>query len=190
MCVCVQKRCEWNHFLFDTNYPSYFPAKPGFQEALATIKKKYNGQIKIAPYVNGRIFDIGGEAWKADGAVAFTAKQVPQGYQQTNLSIYEESYGSGSSFAVMCSSTPYWPAKMTSVASQLIALGIDALYVDQVGAAVTKPCFDPTHGHSLGDGISWVEGNRALLDSISKVVGGEQGNESFLLTAIDRAQRL
>ncbi len=179
---------EWDHYLFDTNYPSYFPAKPGFVEALATIKKAYNGQIKIAPYVNGRIFDIGGEAWKADKRWCIHSAQTgaTQGgdiIRRIFVRLRRRAYAVDRVSLSCVPSTPYWPANNpfrrplnSSLSPSTHSTSI------KVGAAATQPCFDPSHGHSLGDGISWVEGNRALLDSISKAMGGPQGNASFLLT--------
>ena len=39
---------------FDTHYPEYFPVRKGFQPAL---KKMQEIGIRVAPYINGRIFD-------------------------------------------------------------------------------------------------------------------------------------
>ena len=39
---------------FDTNYPAYFPARAGFEEACASIQEE---GVPVFPYINGRIFD-------------------------------------------------------------------------------------------------------------------------------------
>jgi hypothetical protein len=50
---------------FDTHYPDYFPARFGFEQALATLKE--NG-LRVIPYINGRIFDTQVSEWTASDA--------------------------------------------------------------------------------------------------------------------------
>jgi hypothetical protein len=188
-CLCVRfffvlasHSDEFQTALFDTGYPVYVP-RPGFAEALAALSAQFGGKLKIAPYINGRIFDVGIEKWAKDKAQQFAAKQVTPGWGQKNLSLFEESYGSGSTFAVMCPATSYWSETLAEVAASLVSLGAEeALYVDQIGAARTAPCSDPSHGHTLGDGRSWVSGNNAALKLIGKAMGGPQGNRGIILT--------
>jgi len=41
--------------------------------------------------------------------------------------------------------------------------GVGAVYIDQIGFAVAKPCFDRSHGHVLGGGTHWREGYHTAL---------------------------
>ena len=173
---------EWDTILFDTGYPDYFPPKDGFVDALSALYAQFGSRLKIAPYINGRIFDVAAKSWVADGAESFAAKIVQAGWEQSNYSLYEESYGSGATFAVMCPATHYWQSKLNSIAAGLIGMGIDGLYIDQIAAAETKPCFDASHDHTLGDGRSWITGNNAMLTAVGATIGGAAGNGSFIVT--------
>ena len=41
----------------------------------------------------------------------------------------------------------------------------------QVGAAAAQACFDPSHGHPLGDGTAWVSGYRDFFAAIRARIG-------------------
>ena len=46
--------------MFDTHYPEYFPVRKGFNASLAAMQEL---GVKVAPYINGRIFDKGTKSW-------------------------------------------------------------------------------------------------------------------------------
>jgi hypothetical protein len=81
---------------------AYFPAKPGFQSAVTTLQSL---GVRVAPYINGRIFDVHSPLWSSQHASLAAAKQCPAQVNSQQLSLYEESYGSGATFAVMCPHT-------------------------------------------------------------------------------------
>lgn len=137
------------------------------------------------------------ETWKDDQARGFAAKQVPHPTllpaepNRTALDLYDEQYGSQAVFAVMCPHTQYWQRKIASVTDKLVnQYGTDGVYIDQIAAAgVTaleschcsagpRPCWDPTHNHSLGGGDHWVSGYRSMLQQVRQSVG----NNAVLLT--------
>lgn len=152
---------EWNEWKFDTHYPDYFPVKDGFVQVTKQLQTQYN--VTVAPYINGRIFDIGIEKWKDDNAILYACKNVTATLNSNNYSIYGETYGSGASFAgnnnetihihnvimiylntyiyvciyilVMCPYTNYWQTTLIDVVEQLVTDGVDAVYIDQIGAA-------------------------------------------------------
>jgi hypothetical protein len=55
---------------------------------------------------------------------------------------------------------------------------LDGVYVDQVASAAAKPCFDPSHNHSIGGGSSWSDGYSNMLQSARK----QAGNNAVILT--------
>ena len=80
------------------------------------------------------------------------------------LSTYEETYGSGATFNVMCPATQYWQDTIAEDVSILFnSFGTAGVYIDQIGSAPPKLCFDSTHEHGLGGGDFWVQGYRTLL---------------------------
>jgi hypothetical protein len=80
----------WDDIAFDTGYPDYFPAKPGFPAAVQTLQ---SAGVHVVPYINGRIFDVGTPSWKADGASQFAAQAVPLVLNPSTYSLYEEACG-------------------------------------------------------------------------------------------------
>lgn len=162
---------EWHaRHKFDTGYPEYMPAKDGFRSA---VERLQHAGIRVFPYINGRIFDIGIDKWQTDHARQWAAKSAPHrpDPDPSSLSIYRESYGSGAAFAVMCPSTSYWQETIAGVVGDLVGpqAGVDGLYIDQIAAAAAVPCFDGTHGHSdIGGGPQWVHGYTAMLDQCAQ----------------------
>eukprot|EP01064_Diplonema_japonicum_P011219 TRINITY_DN18489_c2_g1_i2.p1 TRINITY_DN18489_c2_g1~~TRINITY_DN18489_c2_g1_i2.p1 ORF type:complete len:866 (+),score=204.82 TRINITY_DN18489_c2_g1_i2:107-2704(+) len=163
---------------FDTHYPEYFPTRQGFSENLKTMQQ--NG-IRVTPYINGRIFDISTKTWTKDGAVKYAAKQAyPQmNPTQGSLSTYFESYGSEAQFNVMCPHTDYWQDIISNVTAKIVnELGTDGVYLDQIASAGPKPCWDDSHGHTLGGGSHWSSGYQAMLQKART----KSGNNAVLLT--------
>jgi len=161
---------------FDTHYPTYFPVRHGFNETLRTLQAN---DVRVFPYINGRIFDTDAPAWskKAHNAATKFASEPFYGEPDpANLSLYQESYGSQATFAVECPHTAYWQDTISSVVRTLMhEYGTDGVYVDQIAAAGPKPCFDPSHGHPLGGGNHWVTGYDAMLEKM-------QDKKKILLT--------
>lgn len=154
---CVQWYC-WNTVPFDALYPDFFPARPGFSEAVAEMQEK---GIRIFPYINGLLCDPKSDTWK-EGAEKWVSKTVEGKMYQ-----YPEKKNFWSYH--MCPSTKFWQDKIHSVA---LRLGSEAapsgVYFDCVGGMDTKLCFDKTHGHPLGGGHYWYEGFRSMLKKIRK----------------------
>lgn len=151
----------WDEIAFDTGYPEYFPAKPGFADAVRTLQAN---KVSVAPYINGRIFDVSTKSWHDDNAELYCAKYVPEAYASDQLTPYQESYGSGATFAVMCPYTSYWQNKIAGVVGNLVAnYSVAGVYIDQIGAAAAKPCWDESHEHWLAGGDYWRNGYDAML---------------------------
>jgi hypothetical protein len=113
-------------------------------------------------------------------------------------------YGSLAAFAVMCPSTPLWQNTLAGTVGKLVngclflnrkplyflpwhrllvfdttcSYGLDGVYVDQVASAAAKPCFDPSHDHSIGGGSYWVSGYSNMLQAARK----QAGNDAVILT--------
>ena len=146
---------NWHQIPFDHSYPEYFPAREGMTDAVHAMTGK--GQT-VMPYINGRLWDQDIPSFGA--AYAATCKNEAG----TNT---VEIYGSGRRMVPMCPATPLWQKKIYKICHRLINnYGVNAIYLDQIGAAKPQPCYDPTHGHSLGGGCYWTDGYRAMLQNI------------------------
>lgn len=146
----------WHKIPFDHSYPEYFPPKEGFADT--TAKLKAMGQL-VMPYINGRLWDSEIDSFKARG-IQSACKQETGGY-------YVEIYGSKRKLSPNCPSTELWQKTVQNICHRLMTeCGVNAIYLDQIGAARPVLCFDKTHGHPLGGGRHWVDGYRELLTPI------------------------
>ncbi len=168
---------EWHEIPFDDRYPDYFPPKEGFKEAVARLG---NAGIIVMPYINARLWDSSTESWSREGALAAAAKDA-------DLAKYVEVYASKVPLSPMCPSTQLWQRKIASIVSTLARdYGVHGIYLDQIGAAAPKLCFDSSHGHPVGGGGWWVEGYRHLLDGVGTDV--TDIDPEFFLTTESNAE--
>ncbi|MGC8834147.1 MAG: DUF6259 domain-containing protein, partial [Armatimonadota bacterium] len=167
----------WHQIPFDDHYPEYFPAKPGFKEA---VKQLQEAGVRVMPYINGRIVDARTDTWRRENLALFTAKDE-------NGKEYIEVYGSKIPLTVMCPATPHWQNKVADIVAELVGeYGVDAVYIDQVASAPAKPCLDPAHPHQPGGGDVWAQGYRAMLNTVRRRISAL--NRSAALTTEDAAE--
>ena len=152
------------HCGFDTHYPEYFPVRDGLAEA---VTKMHDAGIRIAPYINGRIFDRGTDLWTKDDAIVQASKALKKAKLDAgpaDLEVYTEQYGSHAIFSPMCPATQYWQKIISDTSAQLVNdYGMDGVYLDEIGCAAPAQCYDARHKHELGGGSHWVAGYRALF---------------------------
>lgn len=143
----------WHKIPFDNSYPEYFPVIDGMSEATRAMTAK--GQL-VMPYINGRLWDRDIDSFKA--AEAFSCMD------ETGKP-YIETYGSGRFLVPMCPYTSFWQDKINEICLRMVTeCGVNGIYLDQIGAARPKFCFNPKHGHPLGGGSHWVDGYRVMLN--------------------------
>jgi hypothetical protein len=86
-------------YKFDTHYPDYLPPRggPDFGAVVAALK---DDGVRVFPYINGRIFDIASNSYKAENGGQYCTQKPLLAFGAPNLTFYEESYGSGATFHV------------------------------------------------------------------------------------------
>lgn len=168
---------NWHQIAWDNNYPHFIPALPGISEQAHYLESK---GIIIMPYINGRIADSFNEDFPA---------YYPYSCKDQTGTFYIENYGPKKGRMVpMCPYTKFWQDKISSIASQISAtLGVSAIYVDQVSASAPKLCFDKTHGHPLGGGHWWVDGNLEMLKQIRYLT--RQKGKELIVTSETNAEQ-
>ena len=150
---------NWHKIPFDHSYPNYFPTKDGFAETTARMKEK--GQL-IMPYINGRLWDMDIDSFPTEG--------IKSAAKNENGEPYIEIYASKRRLVPNCPFTTLWQNKVQEICSRLMnECGVNGIYLDQIGAAAPKLCFDPTHNHPIGGGRHWCDGYRAMLTPIKKM---------------------
>lgn len=162
-------------YKFDTHYPDYFPPRQPsiFKQVMEELRTEHS--VYTLPYINGRIFDVESDTYLADNGGQYCSQYVikpklrsasPE-ENRANLAPYVETYGSGATFCVASPYTPYWQQMLTDTVAELTnTWEVDGVYIDQIGAADPKECYDPLHGHTLGGGAYWTEGYEEMLSSI------------------------
>ncbi len=148
---------SWHEIPFDTLYPDFFPPKPSFREGVKALQA---AGFRVMPYINGRLCDPKSKTWTCEGADKAAARQ-------DNGEVYAEVYGTKIPLNVMCPAAPQWRNKIAGVVDRLVnEIGVDGVYIDQIGAANAVRCFSTEHGHSSGGGTLWSDGYRQMLEQI------------------------
>lgn len=159
---------NWHQIPFDASYPDYFPAREGFRELAARLKR---AGILTMPYINGRLWDINAPSWPAREAMRYAAKGSGLRVRPLTLFNYLEEYGSGQKLSPMCPVTDFWQDTVIDLCTRIITeLDCDGVYIDQIAAEKSELCFDPEHGHPLGGGGFWLVGYRRMLQRIREAV--------------------
>lgn len=145
---------NWHQIPFDDRYPEYFPAKPGFKEAVESVQ---SAGVRVMPYINGRLWDPATDSWRVKDASSACALDE-EGHR------YVEVYGSKVPLSPMCPATELWRETVIDLVDKLVGeIGVAAVYIDQISAAAAKRCFSHDHGHPVGGGNYWIQGYRELL---------------------------
>jgi hypothetical protein len=170
---------NWHHMKFDNEYPHFLPAKPGFAER---VKDLTSQGVLVMPYINGSSADLNIPDFDKFGPHAIMDEAG--GYR---LRFYGETSGR---LLSMCPTQEYWQNAISSLVQSLVeSYGVNGVYVDQVSALEHELCFNRQHGHPVGGGRYWVDGNRALLMKVRNastrqgrgpVITSEGADEVFL----------
>ncbi len=149
---------QWHQIPFDDDYPNYFPPEPGFAEAIVELQKN---DVRVVPYVNGRLWDTDLPSW----ITGFKGAA-----KDRDMSNYIERYPSKEEFAPMCPNAEIWQSTLYQIVRKLVEeYHIDGVYLDQVSSAKPRFCFDRSHGHPPGGGSAWFDGYRHLLTRLNEL---------------------
>jgi len=116
-------------------------------------------------------------------------------YKEENVSecVARDSHGAPQSWKIgeimfhyVCPYTKFFRERMVRIPEKLVRdYDVDGVYYD-ILAGTCPECFNPEHGHAVGGGNYWVEGNRAFLKksrlAITKI------NPETILTSEDPSE--
>lgn len=154
---CAVHMYNWHQVPYDTELPHYFPAKPGFSDAVRRLQAL---GVHVMPYINAHVWDMATEE--------FEDVARPAAVKADDGSIPTKSYA-GNTFAPMCPATRLWRDTVQDLVRRLIGpeYGVDGVYLDQIAAQNAELCFDEGHGHPVGGGSWWTsQGNWPLLEEL------------------------
>ena len=147
---------NWHHMAFDNEYPHFLPPKPGFAER---VKDLVSQGVLVMPYINGSSSDFNIPDFDRFGPHAIVDEAG--GYR---MYFYGESSGR---LLSMCPSQEFWQNTISSLFNSLVEdYGVNGVYIDQIAAHLHEFCFNKEHGHPLGGGSYWADGNRELLEKV------------------------
>jgi hypothetical protein len=149
----------WHQTPFDNQYPHFLPAKAGFRER---VKQLVDQGFLVMPYINGS---------SADFNIPDFAKFAPHAIRDEagglRMSRYSDAAGR---LLAMCPSQEFWQGAISGVVDRLVREeGVNGVYIDQISAMKQDLCFDANHGHPIGGGRYWADGNRDLLRKVENV---------------------
>ncbi len=157
---------DWHQVHYDTQYPHFFPEKPGFADQFKDLVSK--GML-VMPYINGRIIDTFNEDYDR-----FYPNLVKDQAGKPHLEVYKMDSGR---MAVMCPYTRFWQDEISGLVGKMGRdLGVTGVYIDQISASRPMLCFDESHGHPLGGGSWWVDGYREMLRKVQKAAHSNGNN--------------
>jgi Domain of unknown function (DUF6259) len=186
---------QWQRWPFDTNVPQFHPPKneEGFKKLMAAQK---NNRLHFTPYMNMHLIDADYK-WALDKFRNARAKALPDNAMATDNAEcrdYVERWGrmklaNGTVrkryMNIACRMSKQWHNYFNDMVNKNLAhYGADGQYYDQV-AVLPYPCWDKTHGHTLGFGPYLLQGGRELLkrarkDNPGKLITGEHIHEFYI----------
>ena len=170
---------RWNGKTFDRDYPHH----RGLPSFLDLIAECHSMGIRMTPYINGRLWESldrreedylyskkgkGNFVLRKDGTVAMTI-------------------GKDIKFGIICPYTPVYDDLMRKSCFMLEKMGIDGIYIDQIGAAAHIVCYDKNHGHAVPDDTAWFEkGHHKVFSKIRAEM--KTRSPEVILTTEDNAE--
>lgn len=180
---------RWNGLQEDEKYPAYFPPTANMDAQISTMQN-HTPKIRVAPYINGRLFDIALDGTVGDNGYIYTLDGEPYAVHDAQGNVPTTDYN-GFTFATMCPSQPHWRGIINNAITRITeTIGSAGMYIDQIGAARSYPCMDPTHGHMLNGGHFWRDGYHTMLSnaynntSTGKFLTTESGTD-YILDVMD-----
>ena len=150
---------NWHIHPFDSKYPEYFPAKDGFVEM---VKETKNLGAFVTPYINGRLWDPATDSYRELNGKDASCRKA-------DGTLYTEIYSSRVINTVTCPASSVWQEIQKELIRRIQdELGTSGVYVDQIAAAPSEPCWAENHGHPKGGGEFWVRAYRELYDEIRR----------------------
>lgn len=162
---------NWHHMPFDNEYPHFFPPKDGFRERVKGLVAR---GILVMPYINGMIAD-----YDNPDMDKFLPYAVKDGAGGLNMNIWGTSSGRT---IYMCPYNDFWQNQIVTLVDSLTDyFGVNGVYIDMIGAASPRFCFDKSHGHPLGGGRWWIDSYRNMLEKV-QVVAHSKGRNAVITT--------
>lgn len=169
----------WHNHPYDSHYPDYLPAKPGFKETVAAVRAR---GAKVMPYINGRLWDAAAESYRPRRGYEASTRRADGAL---NTEIYPTSLVVNT---VTCPGSQIWHDVLVELSDSIQnGIGTNGLYIDQIAAAAPYPCYATNHNHAKGGGEFWLDSYRQIIDDIrtkttpeGNIVFSEENAECYI----------
>lgn len=150
----------WHGCPYDAGFPEYLPPREGEAAFREAVENAHQHGVKCIVYMNQRLWGMSTDSWRTKGAEQYAVKAEDGTVHPEVYNIFTKS-----PMASMCIATPFWRDTYAGIAERAIMqFGVDGIYMDQ--ACDSMPCYDISHGHSVGGGRYWLDGFRSLSSNI------------------------
>lgn len=162
-------------------YPRYFPAQPGFREAVRTME---DAGMRVMPYLNARLWRTDQPSWDEAGALLAARDLYGRRYDEVWM---------GVPAAAMNPACLLWREYIGQQVLRCVEAGCRGVYLDQLATSRSLPTYVPTHPGMPGETAAWVEGSRVLVEMIRRegrpirpgLIVGAEGNAEPYLASVD-----
>ena len=157
--------------------PDYFPCHPDdetFEKCIAIMKKHgfhpfawpsgFNWSEAIGDLGGGRFRWDGREKWIKPN-VAHFATARDGGHSRKAFWLENGSQ------STLCGGDEWGHDWFVGVVRELAARGIEVVQIDQYGGGQMPECWNPAHGHELGNGKFQIDASRRIVEKV-RAVGG------------------
>ena len=150
----------WHGCPYDEGFPEYIPPKEGRESFVEAVNHAREKGIHCVVYMNSFQWGDSTESWKNENPAPYAAQREDGGNYRQVFNIF-----SGKGLTPMCVATQFWRDKYASLCDTVVnKYHVGGVYMDQ--ACMSKACYNPDHGHTLGGGDYWWNGFRKLTEQI------------------------
>ncbi|MGQ9841677.1 MAG: DUF6259 domain-containing protein [Anaerolineae bacterium] len=167
----------WHHTPYDTHFPDYLPPREGGEAFRKAVDDLHAAGLRAIVYINGRLWGTRAPSWQAKGAERAACRRADGDIYRELYCIFDPAEAE---VTPMCPATDLWQSTVAELVRDILAYGLDGVYLDQIAHTEPELCYDATHGHPAGGGTHWRDGYRALMQRVRSAAGAHP--ETILLT--------
>ena len=157
--------------------PDYFPCYPDdetFGKCIALMKKYGFHPFAWPSGLNWSVTigDLGGDRFRWDGREAWFKPNLAHFAKTRNGECTRKAFWlENGSQTTLCGGDEWSLDWFVGVVRELAARGIEIIQIDQYGGGQMPECWNPAHGHELGNGKWQIGASRRILEKVRAVPG-------------------
>jgi hypothetical protein len=145
--------------------PDYFPARPGFKEAVAAVQQ---AGVRVMPYINVELYDIQLPMWTRDHAEQWASRDIRGQMYRT---VWSEPK---IKMVNMCAATTYYQDLVVNCIKTLVQeYKVDGVYLDELHV-YPYLCYAKNHLHAAHGGNYGWTGYRTMIERAKAECGRPQ----------------